>query len=162
MDRWHALPGVAPDGGQRLDQVSLGGDGERTQAQILLNQKVRSSSPEGKARTMDDDFFRPQRIMERTTCLISNSPSQNGGGRCCPPASRIQTSWTNWKVICARIGRGGWSREKARSRHLRERCKALARQACSNTNSQNSAEKSARGYERSKASCPRLLFQFAL
>src|SRR4030095_1792056 len=145
MDGWHALPGVAPDGGQRLDQVSLGGDGKRTPAQILFNQKGRSPSPQGKARTMDDDFFRPRRFMERTTCLISNSPSQNGVGRCCPPASLIQISWTNWKVICARIGHSGYSREKARRRHLRAPCKALAGPACSNTNSQKSAEKNGRG-----------------
>ena len=40
MDGWHALSGVAPDGGEWRDQVSLGGDGERTQAQILFNQKM--------------------------------------------------------------------------------------------------------------------------
>src|SRR6266511_4202356 len=63
---------------------------------------------------MDDDFFRSRRFMERTTtCLISNTPYQNGGGRCSPPASRIQKSWTNWKVIRARIGQGGCSREKS-------------------------------------------------
>src|SRR6476646_9906558 len=100
MDGWHALSGVAPDGGQWVDQVSLGGDGERTQAQILFNQEGRSPGPEEQARTMDCDFFGPGWSMERTTCLISNSPSQNGGSRCRPSASRIQESWTNWKVIC--------------------------------------------------------------
>src|SRR6185436_1654787 len=99
MDGWHALSGVAPDGGQWVDQVSLGGDGERTQAEILLNQKGRSPSAQEQARTMDCDFFRPWRFMERTTCLISTSPSQNGGGKCSPSAPRIRTSWTNWKVI---------------------------------------------------------------
>ena len=39
MDRRDALSRFAPDGGQRLDQGAVGGDGERTQTQILLNQK---------------------------------------------------------------------------------------------------------------------------
>ena len=34
-------PRVASHGGQRLDQIALGGGGERAQAQILLDQKGR-------------------------------------------------------------------------------------------------------------------------
>src|SRR5713226_8455619 len=102
MDGRHALPGVAPDGGQRLDQISLGGDGERAQAQILFHQKGRPPNPQEEARTMDGDFHGSRRALERKTKLTSNPPSRNGGGRCWPRVSKPAGVWMNWKVICGR------------------------------------------------------------
>ena len=41
-------------------------------------------------------------VLERTTCLTSNPPSRNGGGRCWPRVSKPAGVWRNWKVICGR------------------------------------------------------------
>src|SRR5713101_5400485 len=101
MDGRDALPGAAPDGGEWLDQIALGGDGERPQTQILFNQKGRPPGPQSKTRTMGTDFFGPQRSMERTTCLISISQSRNGGSRCSPLASKLPKRSRNWKPTCA-------------------------------------------------------------
>ena len=50
--------------------------------------------------------------LERTTCLTSKPPSQNGGGRCWLRVSTPAGVWMNWKVICGRKS-ARWSRPGA-------------------------------------------------
>ena len=53
----------------------------------------------------------PTEVLSNQICSTLNKPSQNGGSKCSPPASKRRCRWRNWKVICARTSSGRCNRD---------------------------------------------------
>ena len=58
-------------------------------------------------------FVRPAK---GAICLTSNNPSQAGGSKCWPLASKPPCRWRSWKVICARKLSSRCGRAQTRSK----------------------------------------------
>ena len=71
LDGRNALPGVAPDGTSRLDQIALGRKRNRAEAEILLAQKGRQNRDGQTSGTMVAGAFRFGRFEKGAICLTS-------------------------------------------------------------------------------------------
>jgi hypothetical protein len=75
-------PVFASHGGQRVDQVALGPNGEWEAAQVLLDSTARPVGVEKQARAMAGSGRRVAEFLERRgfVCLTLKNPSHNGAG----------------------------------------------------------------------------------
>src|SRR5437899_1656733 len=127
MDGWDALPGLAPDGRQRLDQIAVGGERKRAQTEILFDQEGWQANPGRAAPAVADGPLGVSRTVEGATCLISIERSRNGGANWVPARSRPRNCSMNWKAICATISRSRCGPVLKRSPLSRLRWPELAR-----------------------------------
>src|ERR1017187_153398 len=99
MDGRDALPRLASNGGQRLDKVPLGRNGERAETEILLAQEGRQARVGRTARAVDESPLGPDRPLGRELCLTLNNQLRNGVGR---KSTRLNSSHRciSYAVFC--------------------------------------------------------------
>src|SRR5882724_1033998 len=72
MDRRHALPGAALDGGRGIDRIRMARSGVRQEAKILSPAQGRSQGAAGGTRPMDGGPRNTHKIMENQTSFDLN------------------------------------------------------------------------------------------
>src|SRR5678815_196937 len=107
MDRWNALPGVAPHGARRLDWITVGHSGKRPQAKVLRVEARRAKGSEGATRAMGGGLPGLSTTVEGTICLICNARSRLGARKCRLAESLRRECSMNWRLTCERMSNGG-------------------------------------------------------